>query len=151
MYNLGAWIYWGVVVCMTCDLNRSAPTSARPFHSHYFALSFLNCFSWLTFSFFPLLSFSKEDPDEVSMLVVSKNMNQAIHLLVPVLQCLSHPFCLHPECTNNVMIELREVDSSYVTAEILAIVNGKDNLYHAHMRPELVMDIINSSIVGTSQ
>ena len=78
-------------------------------------------------------------------------MNQAIHLLVPVLQCLSHPFCLHPECTNNVMIELREVDSSYVTAEILAIVNGKDNLYHAHMRPELVMDIINSSIVGTSQ
>ena len=62
------------------------------------------------------------------MLATTAYAKQVFDSLVPKVQCFGRPLCLHSEHANNIVIQLREIDPSQVTAEIFAIVNSKDNL-----------------------
>ena len=78
--------------------------------------------------FFFLFFLSEEYPDKALRLAMAVNASIVFRLLVPKFQRLSSPLCLHSQHTYNIMVQLREVNSSYVTAKIFAVMNSKNSL-----------------------
>ena len=64
---------------------------------------------------------------------MARNVDQAFHLPVPMSQCFGCPFCLCSEYTDDIMINLGEINLSQVTGEIFAVMDGENNLSNVEL------------------
>jgi len=76
---------------------------------------------------FFLFFLSKEDPDKASRLVTVVKV-RVLYLLIPKSQRAGCPLCLRSEHAYNIVVQLREINSSYVAAKILGVMDGENSL-----------------------